>query len=902
MKAIFLSMIFAMLIQCASVVYSAPSTLEDLEEYEPLLLALTVKRQLIHPSLYGILHKNRVYLSASDLANALEYPLIVSGTLISGWLGTPENTARLNYGLSSGTIAGKPIEVSHADLIKYDNELYLSIESLNSWFPSMQYEANLQYLIVSLKSQHPLPFEQRGLREENTRLRGGYHVLESRLEKAKPSYEAFSAPSISAQLGVNQELENRDSEDSGYYYNVRAYADFLYSSAELVASSSGDDERRFHFRLFRDVPNGKIGRLPFSRVQAGDISMPGNNIFGSSSGLGFSITNIPLALPTIFDQIDIRGELAANEELEVYLNNQLYRYEPRGAAREYLFEDVPLLRGRNEIRQVFYDNAGQPRVERRVINLGDSKIPKNAWYYRLGLMKEGQRVFDSKPPDDDPSEDIDIATLHLQYGLARNHTLGIDLLRQESQSGQSGNSIALSHATSIGDIDSRFSIASDDEGNLAKDLSLGHQLSNGSRVELQVTHEDQGYIGRGLAKSEENTQIGIDLVSRLNQSDSKARVDWRIGFTHTHAKSRLTDSATLETGFGFDRVHIRNRLNWYKTKQRDSNTQNHYADGQISVGTDLTVVNQQVGIRGTADYSIKPNNDLDQVALSANTALSQSDSLTAQWQRNFKNSGLSEESNSQSIAWHREHTAFRSTVGLRREDIAEEKPKTEIFFQLAFSATPNAITKTYMFSKDSINEGEGTIVAAAYIDKNKNQKKDDDEDYLEDIRFTTNQLRTYSSQQDTDHDVLKGLSSNVYYDVEVDPKSIKNPDITPANKAYAILPRASKVQTVEVAFTPTGEVEGKIALAQNGKSNPIGNILLELVPLSSGADDPLFSVRSEYDGSFYLSGVPVGKYWLQVNSDQAKDAGIDLPAPQMLSVNESELTARDMQIIFDRNQ
>ena len=104
--------------------------------------------------------------------------------------------------------------------------------------------------------------------------------------------------------------------------------------------------------------------------------------------------------------------------------------------------------------------------------------------------------------------------------------------------------------------------------------------------------------------------------------------------------------------------------------------------------------------------------------------------------------------------------------------------------------------------------------------------------------------------------------------MSVDESTLPDPFLMPRGKGMVVTPRPGVAAQVELAVSPTGEVEGMLTDADD---TPKPGVVLELVD-SEG--QVAARAMSEYDGFFLFDRVAYGAYRLRLAPDSAKALGV----------------------------
>ena len=128
-------------------------------------------------------------------------------------------------------------------------------------------------------------------------------------------------------------------------YDLRASGDVAFMNADLFVSGNRDDavsDMRFVLRR-RDPDRGLVGPLHLSLIEVGDTSSISEPIgVRTRTGRGIVIGNLPVDQTSVFDKIDLRGELPIGYEVELYRNDVLIGSIDQGVNGRYEFVQVPL--------------------------------------------------------------------------------------------------------------------------------------------------------------------------------------------------------------------------------------------------------------------------------------------------------------------------------------------------------------------------------------------------------------------------------------------------------------------------------------------------------------------------------------------------------------------------------
>jgi hypothetical protein len=103
--------------------------------------------------------------------------------------------------------------------------------------------------------------------------------------------------------------------------------------------------------------------------------------------------------------------------------------------------------------------------------------------------------------------------------------------------------------------------------------------------------------------------------------------------------------------------------------------------------------------------------------------------------------------------------------------------------------------------------------------------------------------------------------------------SLPDPYMFPARAGVEVVPRPGRTHRSVFPVVAVSEVEGH-AYFQGGDANrAVSNVQLQLVDAKSNV---VASVRTEYDGYFFMERVAPGQYRIRIDPDQAAKLNIKL--------------------------
>lgn len=312
----------------------------------------------------------------------------------------------------------------------WNGQLFLTQSLIESVFKlDLVLSDNQQALLIT--SDRPLPIDRRQMRERRwARFSQPDFSVQTKYRSVEKAYALWGSPKGEIRLSSFFSNSNTGTNLSGAF---EAEAGYLSNNVFF----SLDDQNGFNSIRWsggRVSPEGRaFGLSNVYQLTFGDINGQRLPLTGtSSSGRGIFFSTAPLARPALFDVTQIRGDALPGWDVELYRSGALIDFLTVGADGEYVFNDVPLGFGNNEIKIVLYGPQGQ--VEERISqqNFAAGQLRPGDWQLSGSILDRGAQTFDLNKRRSLGGEQ---ASFRVDYGLSRSLTTGVfvDLSRQTWQ-------------------------------------------------------------------------------------------------------------------------------------------------------------------------------------------------------------------------------------------------------------------------------------------------------------------------------------------------------------------------------------------------------------------------------------------------------------------------------------
>ncbi len=670
-----------------------------------------------------------------------------------------------------------------------DKDAIATSEALEKIYPAkFNYSKKHQALLVEGKGK--LPIEQKWERERRQKMLSRNGITDE-TPIVNFDYGLLGPPSFDLSASY---LKN-GREDINYSFKGGMEA--LYGTASIFGRGVGDDE-------LTDL------RLAWEKLhsdwftQLGDVFAPPIELVAQAeAGRGINFSNVPIENATQFGTDTITGDLLDGWEVELYRGTTLLDVRRSDGSGRFIFRDVPLLFGENNIILKFYGPQGQFRQESRPVNIGRGMAPEGTMWSRFSFTEQGRNLFLGRNSQTRGHIEGFRGYGEVFYGLSKRLTLTSSVTSFMSATLDRRTLGKAGFLTSYFGSSLKFDFLADDNDGYGIQSSLfsrfmgwGVQYDHVEFFDLRTDLEPNLKRSRKLRMYRGFRNVFVDLSAQQRvQTFDVTRYEYNAKVSGNVGPVLLTNDWNANYGGGTD--FTRGNL---------------LANGRVMPNLLLRAnVNYEVdpevefrSIQTTLDY--RPRKDMTLRLNVVKNLIDQKDYVISQsilWEGNKVGLGL---------------TASYSTV----QDF-------QVIASVTFSLSPKLSGGYQMNRNPSTNVG--TVNVRVFLDHDQDGKYDSETDEL----LKSIRLKNRSEESDRNGMIaVKGPAYRLAH-IRIDENSLPDPFMVTA-PSVAVRPRPTHINTMNIPVWETGEIEGQ---AEPG----------ELVELIDGGK-VIATTHAEFDGFF----------------------------------------------------
>ncbi len=850
---------------------------------QSVILAVRVGRTLFDGEFVFGYKRQRgdVVVGLGAISSVLSFPIQVdpyAGTA-EGWFLAEDRTFRLSVGGEIVVSDGQVLPYAGGDIELHDDDIYVTVAQLAEWFP-FEVQPDLLRQVLLIDPDEPLAFQQAQQRQaQGSLLASGSGPDRDETGAIKVPYQWAAVPAIN--ITTSGSVSESGGETSTFgTFSVQSQGDLLGFSSSLNAFATYSDNRRFSLDTFdvllqREDPSAKLlGPLKASTVALGDILMPAVPILATvRRGRGAYVSNIGSNRVSQADDFVLIGTVPPGWDVELYQDDRLVGFQTIGGDGQYEFSTLFLRLGANEFRIVAYGPNGEvdERIER--VFLGPGLLSAGALAYEIGVVESSDTLLSvggSQALDDEPA-----VVARFEYGVT--------------------DMFSVVAGGSFGTVGRR-------SGQVA--LFTGVRASLGNvYTSIDAAAEEQGSYS---VATELQTRFGeIDVsAAHLQRFDPPAdgaalKSETVIGFGHRPIKiSRLGIGQRLEasrekslgqpTTYGVDHRLSLNLLGWSASNSIGFNWFSGTGVPKVISGT-FAVRGQAKGVlyRLQADYSPTQDKFLQTASFQARKRFGRDFTATMDIDREFvsKNTlfGLD-----LSIAFAKVSVGFEPSIDTRGN--------YAVGLNLRTTLLPKDQALSYRFAGAQERTGATILGVRVFVDTDGDGVYDDGEAPLPNIVVSGTRRRAEATTNFEGVAWVPNLLPGPQTFITVDQRTL--PDVTyrPADSHVVVQTRPGVLPIIDFPVKVSGEVDGFVLEDITADlASEVGVARAEVLLLDESRQ-VVARTRTEFDGYYYFSELPLGDYRVQFNvpASRATQSG------QIAEVSGKALQYRDISLTAEQ--
>jgi hypothetical protein len=807
----------------------------------------------------------------------LDIDILPSERRMVGRLGEARRSLVVDLATSTARVGAAEIPLMADDIAVTPNEIYLRATALQKLLP-IKLDINPQQLTMKVITYELLPIQSRMQRQARQRLGSPTPNAVTETLRVEAPYQIFTPPSFDIALALGAQA---DTPRNPARYDIRLGGDLAYMGLQAYVGSD-EQGRASTTRVLlerRSMDATLLGPLRATSFGLGDVFTPALAIGPRSlGGRGVVVSNAPLDQASVFNRIDLRGELPLGNDVELYVNDVLKGSQTAADQGRYEFLNVPLVPGVNIIRIVTYGPRGQRSEEARVINVSGGLLRPGQATFEFGAMEQDQplfRVRDRDPFATDRSVGMPRIIASVNYGVTQYLTLSGGAALYHTRQGAEQNLYTAGLRTTLGGFATQVDVARDSEGGRALSFAVAGRILGASAVLRHAEYggglidevnpaadPDRPLDRRTELTVDQNIAIAGHLVPISLRALRDVYSDGGEALIGSARGSSAIGAVLFSTGLEYERDTLING-------SRDERLRGYLAAS--------TFRNYRWQIRANIDYDIIPTYRARLLTVTADRTLS--DIWTI---RLAASQRLDAPRGSEFIAGSITRTRFGDLALTGEYDTADDSWR--LGMQLNFGLGYNPMTQRYEMTRSGPGSG-GAVLFHAFIDENGDGRFEPGERPVRNLTLEGGErlMRTDADGQA----YITGFGAANTARLQVGLADIEEPSVKAPPTTIEFSPRPGGVTEISYPIRATGEVMVNIKLRRpDAQSVGLSAARVRLVDARGLAVEGV----TEFDGSVSFQDMPGGPYRLELDAEQSRRLRMRLTDPVSITIRTDGFT------------
>ncbi len=893
----------------------------EIHDEDLLLLAVDLDGVTLTDALPAYGSPDDPLLPLGELARLLDLNITVSPTerRVSGSLGQAQQALLIDLASGVGRLNGRDLNLTPLDIAATGVDIYVRASALERILP-VKITTDVEALQLKLKATEKLPIQARLERVAQLRaLRPDVEGAEPALRIVSP-YLLFSPPAFDISL---QSGGSAISPQFPRGYEIRVADDLLYTGFRGFLGSDLNGQLSSVQATFErhDVKGGLLGPINATSASAGDVFTPVLALGPrGTGGRGFAFTTAPLEQTSVFNHIDLRGDLPIGYDAELYINDVLRSGQRTPVQGRYEFLNVPLVRGLNVIRIVLNGPGGVRSETTRIVNVGGGQLAKGKLTFEMGVVQQDtplinvQKLAPGQPVT--PGTGALRLTADAAYGLTEGVTLIGGLAAYTPPNGLRRFMITAGTRSSFLGFSVQLDAAGDNRGGSAESLGLAGKLFGISTVVRHAEYQG-GFldetVGSGadprvlVSHSEVDMDFNLQPFKRLllplslggSYNVFADHSSSLIGSFHSSVTVRdilLSNSVDFQSNAppppanvtpvsaNAASVALANGMPGALASTTPAAAGSTVTTGNLSASTFYKFRWQ---LRASLDYDITPKFQVADLSVTADHDLTKTTTLHL---------GLG-----QSFAGRDTTFQAGTIMHTRYGDLSVSGNYTtptnvwQIGVSFAFGLVFDPASRRYVVTRPGPAAG-GSVAFDSFVDNSGSGVYEPGDKPVANVSIDGGASKAVTDAKG--RVFITGLGSSPTARLQVGLDAIDDPFVESPPHTVIFTPRPGLVIRVPYPITASSELIAHVVLMQDGALVGLSAVRVRLVPEHG---TPL-EASTEYDGTADFEHLSAGAYDFQLDPEQAERLHMRLKDPKRLVVPATGGSLPDLtaEVVFDR--
>ena len=785
-----------------------------------------------------------------DFLTALDVPMRIdiAAKKASGWAFKESNRISIDYAAGAVSYGANKEPLAPGTIHETPEGWCVQTSALARWF-GIGVKPITGGSVLLLQSEAKLPVELAMERQQRAaHIRPASFDLQN-LPQVRIPYRMWRTPALDFVVSAGVTYRASDGmrvDRQSSLYAAGEIARLSYNAQ--IATNERGAPNMLRLRAYRSDPDARLlGPLHATHVGVGDVEGYDDGLTGgAASGRGAVLTNRPLAARAAFDRTRFEGDLPAGWEAEIYRNGELLGFAKPDGSQRYVFDNIQLLYGENQVEIRLYGPQGQVRTRQEYINVGKDNVPAGKTWYWAGFSQPGRDIVQLEKPPDASIQAKAQATVALEHGIDDRMSVGA-LARAMLIGDERVTFLEGSVRRSIGPALVELTAAKDSSGGMATHAQVLGKFGT-VNVSAEGILANDFHLREDRKESVRDGRISVDAPLRIGRTLFPAHVDVHLT-DHRDGSSQLEAAARLSANL--ERFNLATDVRYTKQYSRlgpvpaDEFNVGFLGSGHVG----------DVRLRAGASFDVAPRARFRTAELSAYWSKSEE----VDWEGE-----LAYDADSHRGRARISHVRRLNSVAIALTGEAATDGSVAFGVNLNFSLDP---AHGLSFSRRPLAQA-GAIRATVYRDLNDNGVRDPSEPFEKGALITTGTQQADRLTDAKGSVTIGGLTPYQPVAVSLDQTSIEDPMLVPKKAIQVLVPRPGIPAEVEIALVGGGDIEG--ALVKSGELGFEG-LDLELVDSSGKA---VATARTDFDGFFLFERVAYGSYTIRIAKDSAAAAKV----------------------------
>ena len=510
---------------------------------------------------------------------------------------------------------------------------------------------------------------------------------------------------------------------------------------------------------------------------------------------------------------------------------------------------MQLRQGLNLFKIVLYGPNGEKQEVTKRFYIGSGMIKEGELHYEIGVNQKNRPMFIL--PEQKKEEYPATISANTEYGFSENLSLGTGFFQGSFGDEKNLKAVPLSLRFTHGPVYLKNDLlyATGDRNAFKTQV-----MASIGKANISIQHQEHyGFTTEEVSKTKKSSISYSHTLPLIKGKGLGFSISGSRAYNPEDVRKEYTVSQNLSSKIF--RTSLRNKLDMKFNRPATGKTN---VKGEFSAGGKIF----DIRLRSFLNYDAFPKNKIQNLRITANKNLSDNRTIKGSITKALTGEKITNYSGGYNFYLGSVSTGITAGISSNRTQ--------NIGINFKISMNPTSKKGGYKIEKSESSGLTSVLQIRAFQDMDGDAVFSKGDKMLENVSFKTRQKSKKAKTNKEGIAALSGLPRGSSITVELESETIPDIYLKPAMEYFDIIPRSGISEYIDVPFTLFGEIEGFVSEEKDVSAKGI------IVSLYNKDNEIIDTTRTEFDGYYLFSEVPLGAYIIVAGKEKKTEIKVEI--------------------------